>query len=271
MFHDSGGTNRFLIFTTVKNLHYLSSCSLWLSDGTFSTVPSIFDQLYTIHGVKVNEDNPQSGKALPLVYALMPNRKRRTYNDILNVLKEAQPLLNPDILMIDFERAFSKAFAHNFLDAEIKGCHFHFGQCVYRCVQQCGKQVLYGTDVDFALAIKMLVALAFVPVQKVVEAFEALKSSVYFTRYGDDLIEIIEYFAKTWIGLPNRRGLGAPLFDLGMWNCYDSVINNLPRTNNGVEGWHSAFRGRVEVAHASMGKFINCIKDEQNLTEVMME
>lgn len=67
LFHDSGGKNRFLIFTTQANLQYLASCSLWLSDGTFNAVPSIFTQLYTLHGCKIDDSHPQHRKSLPLV------------------------------------------------------------------------------------------------------------------------------------------------------------------------------------------------------------
>lgn len=125
--HDSGGKDRFLIFTTERNLRYLSSCQLWLCDGTFSIVPSIFSQLYTLHGAKIDESNPQNLKALPLMYVFTPNRKCRTYTAMLNVLKEAEPSLNPDIMMIDSEMPFLKAFSHCFPDADIKGCHFHYG------------------------------------------------------------------------------------------------------------------------------------------------
>jgi hypothetical protein len=42
------GDNRILIFTTVANINYLNRSSIWIMDGTFKTVPTIFKQLYTI-------------------------------------------------------------------------------------------------------------------------------------------------------------------------------------------------------------------------------
>lgn len=201
----------------------------------------------------------------------MPNKRRRTYQEILGVLKHAEPSLNPDILMIDFEMAFIKAFRREFPDAEISACHLHYGQCIYRQVQQSGKQIKYGNDSDFALVIKMLIALAFVPEDDVIKSYHTHVKSDFFKQYAEDMVEILIYFTNTWIGQPNRRGQREPLFPIAMWNCYNAVINNLPRTNNGTEGWHSAFNGRIEASHTSMGHFINCIKDEQNLTEVMME
>lgn len=47
---DYGDDNRFLIFGTIDNLKFLSRCDSIYMDGTFSVVPVIFSQLYTIHG-----------------------------------------------------------------------------------------------------------------------------------------------------------------------------------------------------------------------------
>ncbi|KAL7294471.1 hypothetical protein TKK_0012465 [Trichogramma kaykai] len=41
---------RILIYSTKANLSVLKKCSVWQGDGTFDTVPSLFHQLYTIHG-----------------------------------------------------------------------------------------------------------------------------------------------------------------------------------------------------------------------------
>ena len=46
----SNGKSRMLIFSTKKDLQKLKSCNFWAADGTFSCVPDIFVQSYTIHG-----------------------------------------------------------------------------------------------------------------------------------------------------------------------------------------------------------------------------
>ncbi|XP_060843699.1 uncharacterized protein LOC132923758 [Rhopalosiphum padi] len=56
-----------------------------------------------------------------------------------------------------------------------------------------------------------------------------------------------------------------------MWNCYDSVIQDLPRTNNSVEGWHHAFNAALGANHVSIWKFIRFLKKEQVLQEVRLE
>ena len=53
-----------------------------------------------------------------------------------------------------------------------------------------------------------------------------------------------------------------------MWNVYDRVISNLPRSNNSVEGWHNAFATRVAIAHPTIKKLAEKIRSEQSKFEV---
>lgn len=59
-----------------------------------------------------------------------------------------------------------------------------------------------------------------------------------------------------------------PLFDIYIWNCYQAVINNSPRTNDAVEGWHRSFNEKIRVHHAQIGKFSSVLKSEQDSTEL---
>ncbi|XP_024889570.1 uncharacterized protein LOC112465968 [Temnothorax curvispinosus] len=173
--------------------------------------------------------------------------------------------------MIDFESSFASAFVKCFPDAEISGCHFHFGQRIWRKVQSVGLQVRYGQDSNFVLSIKMLVALAFVPVDDVINAFETLTQSEYFSEDNESVESVLGYFETTWIGsLDRRKRRRSPCFPIYMWNCYDAVVNDLLRTNNAVEGWHRAFNERVRISHASINKFINVLKSEQSTLELLI-
>jgi len=100
----------------------------WLGDGTFKTVSSIFSQLYTIHSYK-------SDCVVPLVYILMTNRTKNSYIEVLRQLLILNPQLDPLSILIDFEQPFISAFGEIFPKAVIKGCFFHFGQCVWRKIQ----------------------------------------------------------------------------------------------------------------------------------------
>ena len=50
----------------------------------------------------------------------------------------------------------------------------------------------------------MLLALAFVPVVDVIKAFELVANNV--ADDDDDNNEFLDYFGKTWIGEPKKRG-----------------------------------------------------------------
>lgn len=63
-------------------------------------------------------------------------------------------------------------------------------------------------------------------------------------------------------------GRKKPQFDHVLWNVYDRVIADLPRSNNSVEGWHNAFASRVTVAHPTIKKLAEKIRREQSKFEV---
>ncbi|PKY26979.1 hypothetical protein RhiirB3_442502, partial [Rhizophagus irregularis] len=58
------GEEKVLIFTTTSNIKYLAQSNFWLADRTFKTVPTIFRQLYTIHGSIGSNEN---SRIMPLV------------------------------------------------------------------------------------------------------------------------------------------------------------------------------------------------------------
>ena len=49
---------------------------------------------------------------------------------------------------------------------------------------------------------------------------------------------------------------------------YNQTLDDLPRTNNAVEGWHRSFEANVGATHPNFWKFMDILKREQNLTQV---
>ena len=123
-----------LIFSTRHNLQLLSQSQEWFSDGTFSTAPLLFEQLYTLHVVQYNT-------VVPVVYALLSNKTRDTYTKFIHALKILQPGLRPQQLMCDFEQAALQAFSNEFPGIQTTGCFFHLSQSVWRRVQTEGLKV----------------------------------------------------------------------------------------------------------------------------------
>lgn len=257
---DSGpGPDRILMWSTEQNLDLLARSHHWYADGTFKTAPPLFQQLYTIHGVHYHN-------VVPTVFALLPNKTEETYTRLLTDLKNRRPALNPETVMTDFELASINAFQNQFPNVANRGCFFHLGQCVWRRVQALGLQGTYETDPAFALKVRMIWSLAYVPIPDVVNAFEVLSENVPL-----EMQPILDYFEDTWIGRERRGRRGIPLFPIPLWNCFAAAVGGLPKTNNGVEGWHRGFSELVGAPHPTIFKFITCLKKEQSMNEMKIE
>ncbi len=203
---------------------------------------------------------------IPTVFALMPNKTQVSYNRVFSALKNLNPNLQPISIMTDFEQSAINAFKEAFPNALQRGCFFHLSQCLWRKIQQIFIEEMknnYSTDADFALQVRHLAALAYVPEIDVVAAFENLLDSQYYTENERLLQPLIDYFEDIWIGRIDRRNRRRqPLFPISLWNCYEAAKSGLPRTNNSVEGWHRGFNELVGSSHLSIWKFIDDLKKE---------
>jgi len=97
------------------------------------------------------------------------NKNRATYDAIFTYLK-GQRDLNPETITIDFEQAALNSIS---LTTAVHGCFFHFGQCLWRNLQSLGLQDWY-LEPENSLLVKTIQALAFVPPDDVIEAFQQL-------------------------------------------------------------------------------------------------
>lgn len=245
--------NRILIYSTDENLDAMASKTDWFIDGTFKCAPEIFYQVFTIH-VYVH------GAVIPVLYALLPNKQEATYARLLQALTSLRQL-HPTSVVTDFELASFNAVRTAFPHVVIVGCFFHFSQCIFRKLQQCGLQS-DNREQDFNLFIRMLVALAFVPVNDVVDSFETLLEAHAPERAQC----IIDYFEDTFIGrLTRRNARRQPIFPLDMWNVSARIAEALPKTNNSVEGWHRGFQSSLSCSHPTFWKFIEQLKKEESL------
>ncbi|CAF4588979.1 unnamed protein product [Didymodactylos carnosus] len=74
--------------------------------------------------------------------------------------------------------------------------------------------------------MKNLVALCFVPPDKVIEEFTWIKDSA-----SDNLDGLIMYFEDTYVGrIMNRNRRAEPRFHISMWNCFERIEKELART-----------------------------------------
>ena len=161
----------------------LQASPYFIMDGTFDTSPNIFRQLYTIHGsVGVQQE---CAKILPLVYALMSEKSCeyyiRLFEEVSDFAASEECELAPQFIIADFEQAAITAARRVFPMATINGCYFHFGQSIWRKIQDTGLATRYGTDIEFAIRLRMLIGLAFLPPSEIPAAFAEVSRTI-----GDD-------------------------------------------------------------------------------------
>jgi hypothetical protein len=258
-----GDESRILIFATDQAVQLLANSDDWFCDGTFSVCPEIFFQLYTIHA-RSNE------RTTPCVFALLPNKTRATYErffaELLNHLGAAEN--GPTSMLLDFEQAAIRAATHSFPNATISGCFFHLSSNIWKNIQSLGLQQHYNDDPEFALQMRMLPALAFLPPDQVVQVFEMLSDQIR-ENYDDEANDLLDYFENTYIGRFRRNAPRAnPMFSIVMWNMFHRTQQEMPRTNNHIEGWHRKFQGICMSYHPRFWKFIDLLKNEQSLNRV---
>lgn len=255
---DSGrdDVDRIILLGTNDNVLFLQDNNNWFADGTFKVSPNMFYQVYTIHAIKCNT-------VLPLIYSLLPDKREETYIRLFDALLDINNNLSPQSCMIDLEKAAENALVSSFPGIRITNCLFHLGQCLWRKIQDLNLVALYKDNDDIRLQCKWLVALAFVPTAELVAAFVDCK-----TQARAELIPLYEYWESTYIGAPRRGRRQTPLYKIDNWNQHSRVQDDLPRTNNSLEGWHHGFQSMIGAHHPQVFSFIKHIIREQGITDV---
>lgn len=190
LLHDTGVDNvhRIIIFCTDENLRLLTRHQHWFGDGTFRVVSKLFSELDTIHAIINNE-------IVPMVYALCENHTQNIYFKIFDIFRQYEAV--PLSFLSDFERAAQNAIIQVFPNVTVKGCLFHYGQCIWRKIQEYGLQLLYTEDENIRFSIEKLIALAFLPVADVINAFEDM---IFEPRIN----ELVNHFEDEFIGTVRR-------------------------------------------------------------------
>ena len=107
-------------------------------------------------------------------------------------------------------------------------------------VTDIGLKIRYQTDGDFNTKIKCLMALAYVPPPDTIDAFIEIVDDDEMPQ------ELVSYIETHYIGGERGRGRRRrrvpPTFSMDLWNVYERTVNQLPNTNNAVEGFHNALK-----------------------------
>ena len=116
-YDNKSATNRLLKFVSDEGMRHLSAASFWQADGTFRECPSMFYQLYLIHGVV-------DAAIFPCVYAALANKQTDTYKEMFEALRrlglDTGLHLEPKQAMIDFELAARAGLRYTFPSVDLR-------------------------------------------------------------------------------------------------------------------------------------------------------
>jgi len=116
---------------------------------------------------------------------------------------------------------------------------------------QTGPGTRFGQKLRSQSSVRQLMALASLPVAIVRMTFHLLQSQA-----NPVLLGLFEYFERQWMTST------AP----ALWNVHG---NDVWRTNNHCEGWHSWFNRAISKHHPNIWLFLRAIQQEQAATELL--
>lgn len=247
---DDGDIDRILIFCTEEGGKSLIESTKFFGDGTFKSCCPQFKQLYTIHVDLANKEEEVA--VLPAIYALLPDKKEETYARLLKLLTNHFPSWSPQFWKIDFEMAMYHALKNIFPTSEVKGCNFHFNQCIWRKVQELGLVKDYIENEEIKMHVRMLAALAYIPPDSVDEGFIKIMENSPAT---ETIAKFNDYMVEQWIDNPNIEH---------MWNCY----MERHRTTNALESWHSALNRSIRKSHPNILELIIKLKEDAKFNDM---
>lgn len=242
--------NEFLFFYSDSAVDALKRNMIWSVDGTFQVVPKPWYQLYSISFL-------QNNNVFPSIFIIFKNKKHETYLNAFNMLCRKISGLNPRIIKTDFEFGAINALKLCFPYALISGCQFHLGQALMRKLKVFNLYYLYKSNPIIKKFVKSLIALSYCDINQIIETFSQLKMQVDFP---DILSPLYQYFYNNYISsdLDGR-------FPVTLWHALDIFDQEVPRTNNSIEGWHNAFKNSFGTSRYSFSLLITKLKDEEEL------
>lgn len=245
--------NDILLFFSDFAAEKLKQNSVWCVDGTFSVVPSPYLQLYTISCIKEHH-------VFPCIFAILKNKKKETYKKLHDLVRILIGNVTPLIIKTDFENSAIQAMKETYLNTRISGCAFHLGQAVFRRIQMLGLSSIYRSSFIVKKFTKALTALSYVRISELTATFYELYNH---PEIPSQLIPLYDYFFTNYLR-ENPQSSYPP----EIWHSSDLLDINIPRTNNGIEGWHNVFASGFGTSKFCLPLLFEKLKDEEDATRI---
>ena len=119
----------------------------------------------------------------------------------------------------------------------MKGCFFHYTQCIWRHTQKVGLASEYTENDRFQKVVRHASALPMLPLDKVEDVWA---ETIADSPQDDKVTLLMDYVTNTWIEGPCNPE---------MWNHFG---NGNHRTNNHLEGWHHKINQVAKKSHPNI-------------------
>lgn len=217
-------------------------------DGTFETCPSDFYQSFGIMGEYL-------GELFPMITVLMTSKSTAAYDSVFSKINELFPLFQPSQGMGDFELASRNSIKTHFPGIDLRACQFHEAQCVYRRVQKKGHTVFYREDQMFRRWTRSLMALPFLPANRIGPTLEVLRQQ--YTGFPVEQQPAIQDLASYW---------KKTFFD--EYSPEELSVYRLKRaTNNEHESYHSKLKAHFKAKPSLRRYLIELNKMSENVAD----
>ncbi|KAL0860070.1 hypothetical protein ABMA27_010385 [Loxostege sticticalis] len=240
---------RIILFSTNEAKSKMHEVTHYFGDGTFKVcMNTAFSQVYTLHG-DVGSTSSHT-IIVPLIYVLMSEKTYKAYVVLfIEIIKSQFPNWSPLKYTSDFEEASMKAMSTVFPSINLKGCYFHFGQCLGRKL----KSLNLNKNQFYRRCASLCKILALLPENKIHEGWIYIKTE--YTNYPE-VLPFLNYFENQWM----RDSMKHIWCAWGERHC----------TTNFLEGWHfklnSGIRRNNNIVHV-----LNALRKDAALRTVNLK
>ena len=127
--------------------------------------------------------------------------------------------------------------------------------------------MLYKETSTYRNNVKMICALAFVDNSNMEKAFECLVDFFLNTKVDQSILHLLFWVEENFLKNTTFK------YKYGeeqryIFSVYYNVINDFPRTQNSIEGWHRSLNARTNNKNQSLFNLFKELQNQQNSTDI---
>ena len=212
--------DKMVVIASDESIRLANTATWILVDGTFKTSPPGFTQMVTLLG---RDQSDKNSLFFPVCHILLTNKREETYQRMFKILDSIVSLPMLRVVTTDFEKGLINAIRswqeRTYPEATLRGCRFHFSQCLMRKYMK-----LHGRQLNILqwAFIRIMMWTCFLERKTINAMLDVLES------FSCNEAQFIAYYKKTWLNSDNK-----------LWNLSDIDPDDIVTTNNAIESFHS--------------------------------